>query len=156
VVQTIEVATELDAPAQSVWAAMQHPVSFLYVCRGLFSVPALAGRTAPFVEGESGSGWLFAFGLLPVWRHTIELVAVDASTMTMRSREHGGLLRRWDHTLHVEPLDESRARYSDRVDIEAGRLTRTVAWTAVLIYRYRQRRWRRLARKHLSSALVTT
>ncbi len=144
-------STELDADADRVWTAMQHPATFLYVCRGLFGIPALAGRPEPFREGESGTGWLFLFHLLPFSRHTIRLAELDPDTRTMRSREHGGLLRAWNHTLHAEPLGEGRSRYIDKVEIDAGALTGVVAWVAVWIYRYRQRRWRRLARRHLST-----
>lgn len=48
--------------------------------------------------------------------------------------------------LSVEAVDQVRCHYSDVVDIEAGALTPVVAAFAALFYRYRQRRWRRLAR----------
>src|SRR5688500_10759733 len=149
--QTIHVETELDAPASRVWAAMQHPATFLYVCRGLIGIPQLAGRSEPFREGESGTGWLFLFHLVPLSRHAILLESLDDAGMTMRSREHGGMLRAWHHTLHAEALPAGRTRYSDTVEIDAGLLTPVVARVSVGIYRYRQRRWRRLARRHLQS-----
>jgi hypothetical protein len=149
--RTINVSTELPADADRVWAAMQHPATFLYVIRGLLGMPALAGRTEPVQVGEAGSGWLFAFHVVPAYRHTIEVVEVDEASRTLRTHEHGGVLRRWDHVLHAEPLSgpEPRCRYSDTVTIDAGRLPGVVAAMAVGIYRYRQRRWHRLVRKHL-------
>lgn len=152
--RTIHVETELEAPADRVWAAMQHPVTFAYVCRGLIGVPSLAGRSHAFAEGESGTGRLLLFHAVPLPRHTIHLASVDDGTLTMRSREHSRMLRVWNHTLRVEPIAEDRARYSDTVEIDAGRLTALVARIAVGIYRYRQRRWRTLARRHLSSVRV--
>jgi hypothetical protein len=150
-VRTIHVETELPTGADWVWAAMKQPVTFLYVTRGLFGMPALAGRSEPVRAGETGSGWLLAFHVVPAYRHTIEVVAVDEEERTIRTHEHGGVLRRWDHVLHTEPLggDEARCRYSDTVTIDAGRLTAVVAALAVGIYRYRQRRWHRLVRKNL-------
>jgi len=150
-VQTIEVSTELEAEAERVWSAMQHPTTFRYVCRGLIGIPALAGRSDPFRVGEEGTGWLFLFHVIPMSRHTILLAEVDGDTRTMRSREHGGVLRAWNHTLHVEPLGDGRSRYTDTVEIDAGPLTTAVARLAVGIFRYRQARWRRLARRHLQS-----
>jgi hypothetical protein len=141
----------LDADAERVWSAMQYPTTFRYVCRGLIGIPALAGRSDPFRVGEEGTGWLFLFHVVPMSRHTILLAEVDSDTRTMRSREHGGALRAWNHTLHVEPLGDGRSRYTDTVDIDAGPLTGVVARAAVGIYRYRQARWRRLARRHLQS-----
>lgn len=147
--QTIHVQTELPTTADNVWQAMRHPASFSYVTRGLIGIPALAGRTEPFRAGESGTARLLLLHLIPLWRHTIQLVELDPATRTLRSREHGGILTAWNHTLHVEPTGERRCRYSDTVDIDAGRLTPLVAATARLLYRYRQRRWHRLVRNHL-------
>jgi len=148
-VKTIHVQTELPTSADAVWQAMQHAASFLYVTHGLFGFPALAGRTAPFREGEQGSGWIWLFHLIPLSRHTIHLVEVDQETLTLRSREHGGILRAWNHTLHVEDVGDQSCRYSDTVDIDASPLTGLVALAAVGIYRYRQRRWHKLVRRHL-------
>jgi hypothetical protein len=148
-VKTIHVQTELPAAADKVWQAMQHPAAFLYVTHGLFGFPALAGRTEPIRCGESGTGWLLLFHVIPISRHTIHVVEVDQATRTLRSREHGGILRAWNHTLHAEPAGGHSCRYSDTVDIEAGPLTGVVAFAATGIYRYRQRRWHKLTRRHL-------
>lgn len=147
--RTIHLETELPTTADAVWQAMQHAGSFLYVVRGLFGLPALTGRTTPFREGEQGSGWILAFHLIPAWRHTIQLVELDDDTRTMRSREHGGVLRSWRHTLHVEPTGEQSCVYSDTIEVDAGPLTGLVARMTVGIFRYRQRRWHRLVGKHL-------
>ena len=150
--KTIHVHTELPTTADAVWQAMQHAASFLYVNRGLFGFPALAGRTAPVREGEKVTGWIMLFHLIPLWRHTIGVVEVDQTTRTLRSHEQGGILRAWNHTLHVEPVNGQHCRYSDTVDIDAGPWTSLVAVAAVWIYRYRQRRWHRLVRNHLLPA----
>ena len=148
--QRIHLETILPADTERVWQAMQQVPVFLYVCRGLFGAPALAGRTEPFHAGESGTGWLFAFHVIPAYRHTIEVLEVDGVTRTVRTHEYGGVLRSWDHTLHVEPLAEGTCRYSDTVEIDAGRLTGLVVLLARGIYAYRHRRWRKLVRKHMS------
>lgn len=149
--QTIHLETVLPAPADNVWEAMKSPATFLYVVRGVFGVPALTGRTTPMRAGERGTGWVLLFHVLPLTRHTIELVDMDEESRTLRSREHGGVVRTWNHTLHVEPVDDCTSRYSDTVEIDAGMLTAVVAWGARGIYRYRHRRWHKLARKHLSA-----
>jgi hypothetical protein len=148
-VRTVHVETILPTDADRVWPAMLSPVTFLYVCKGLLSFPALAGRSEALHLGERGTGWLFAFHLIPAYRHTIEIVEVDEASKTLRTREHGGILKAWNHTLHVEPIDEHSSRYSDTVDIDAGVATAFVAALAMGIYRYRQRRWRKLVRQHM-------
>ncbi|WP_028934066.1 hypothetical protein [Pseudonocardia spinosispora] len=147
--RTIHVETELPTSADAVWQAMQHAESLRYVTQGLFKLPALAGRTQPFRQGESGTSWLVLFHVLPAWRHTIRLELLDHDTRTMRSQEHGGVIKGWRHTLHVEPIDSGRCRYSDTVDVDAGGLTGVVAAIGTLMYRIRQRRWQTLTRTHL-------
>ncbi len=63
--RTIHLETTLPTSADRVWRAMQSPVTFLYVCKGLFAVPALSGRAEPLRAGERGTGWLFAFHVYP-------------------------------------------------------------------------------------------
>ena len=147
--RTIRIETDLPTDADRVWEAMQQAASFLYITRGVLGFPALAGRTEPVRAGEVASGWLFAFHVIPAYRHTIEVREVDAQSRSIVTHEHGGVLRRWDHTLHVEPTGEGRCRYSDTVVIDAGVLTPVVCIVATGLYRYRQRRWQRLVRKHL-------
>jgi hypothetical protein len=148
-VRTIHLETILPTDADRVWSAMLSPITFLYVCKGLFSFPALSGRSEALHAGDRGTGWLFAFHLIPAYRHTIEIVEVDQASKTVRTHEHGGVLKAWNHTLHVEPIDEGSSRYSDTVDIDAGVATAFVAVLAMGIYRYRHRRWRKLVRRHM-------
>lgn len=145
--RTVHVETTLPASADRVWSAMLSQATFLYVCKGLFGFPALAGRTESLQPGERGTGWLMAFHVIPAYRHTIEVTEVDEATGTIRTREHGGVLKAWNHTLHVEALQADSCRYSDTVDIDAGFLTGAVVAIANGIYRYRQRRWRKLMRR---------
>jgi hypothetical protein len=147
--KTVHIATELPTDADRVWAAMRHPASFNYVCRGLIGIPALLGRTEPMRAGEIGTAWLWLFHVIPMEHHTIHVIDVDPLSRSVRTHEHGGFLRAWNHTLHVEPISATRCHYSDTVDIDAGPLTPIVARAAVGIYRYRQHRWHKLVAKHL-------
>lgn len=153
--QRVHVETILPTDADTVWQAMQYPVTFLYVVRGLFGMPALAGRSAPLKVGERGTGWLFAFHLFPVYRHTLEIVGADESTRTITTREHGGVLKAWNHTLSVQEIDQRHCRYSDTVDIDAGLLTPVAVRIARGLFAYRQRRWHRLGARHLTPERVS-
>ncbi|MEN4477181.1 hypothetical protein [Mycolicibacterium cosmeticum] len=147
--QRVHVETILPTDADAVWRAMHYPVTFLYVCRGLFGMPALAGRSAPLQVGERGTGWLFAFHVFPAYRHTLEIRSVDPDSRTITTHEFGGVLKNWDHTLHVEPVTELTCRYADTVDIDAGVLTPVAVRIARGLFAYRQRRWHRLVARHL-------
>jgi hypothetical protein len=140
---TIERSVELDAPASSVWAAARRPATFRFVTRGVLRITGLP-RAGTINQGMRIEGWLLVGGLLPVHRHHLEIVRVDEAAMTLSSEERGGVLRRWDHDIIVERLDDDHARYTDRVLIDAGPFTLPVVGFAWLFYRYRQRRWREL------------
>ncbi|MFI0355284.1 hypothetical protein [Actinomadura sp. 9N407] len=146
--RTIRIETTLPTDAERVWRAMQHPASFTYVVRGLFAFPPLAGRTEPVRDGETGIGRLRLFHLIPLWRHSMR-IDVDAGDRSLHSQEHGGVLKTWNHTLHVEPLSERQCRYSDTVEFDAGRFDAMTAAFATWFYRHRQRRWHKLVHTHL-------
>ena len=96
------------------------------------------------VEGDELSGRVCFLGVLPAWTHTLRLVRV--APLELASEEHGGPVSAWNHRLLFEPTGERSCRYTDRVEVRAGLLTPAVALFAMFIYRYRQARWRRLAR----------
>ncbi|MGB8403801.1 MAG: hypothetical protein WCE30_07025 [Mycobacterium sp.] len=145
--KTVHTESELQAGVDQIWHMMQQPATFLYVCRGLFAVPLLSGRTEPLRAGERGTGWLLAFHLIPAYRHTIEVLSVDAVAHTIRTHEHGGVIDSWNHTLRAEPAGPGCCRYSDTIEIDAGWLSGAVALVARGIFRYRHRRWRKLVRE---------
>jgi ligand-binding SRPBCC domain-containing protein len=143
---TVRIERVLDAPADRVWDLIQRLSTFRYVCRGLLGVPALRGREEVAEPGRCESAWLFLFHVIPLHRHTILVQDVDAAERTLRTEEHGGMVRSWRHTLHAEPLADGRTRYSDTVEIDGGPLTPLLVGFAHVMYRYRQRRWRELVR----------
>jgi hypothetical protein len=92
------------------------------------------------------------FHVIPLHRHTIRIVQVDEAGRRIVTEEHGGVIRRWHHVLQVEQRTNGTSHYSDTVDVEAGALTPLVAFLGTVLYRYRQRRWKRLALRHLQAA----
>ena len=141
----VERSTRLGASADAVWAAVKTPAAFRTVTCGLLVMPVIGGRADEWREGETGVGWVFLFGVVPFSRHHLQIAAIDESTRTLSSREHGGLLRSWNHDIVVTPIDDAQCAYRDRVQIDAGILTPLVAVYAQWFYRMRQRRWRALA-----------
>lgn len=141
----IDLSTNLDAPARAVWPAVGTPGAFRLVTRGLLRMPALAERHDRWHEGETVSGRVFLFGLVPFSHHHLHVALIDDEQMLLRSEEHGGLVRRWNHDITVTPVDGATCRYRDVIEIDAGVLTPVVAGWARVFYRIRQRRWRQLA-----------
>jgi len=48
--RTIHLETTLPTSADRVWRAMQSPVTFLYVCKGLFAVPVGSQTPCPLAR----------------------------------------------------------------------------------------------------------
>jgi hypothetical protein len=117
-----------------------------YITRGVLGFRPLAPVPETLGAGDVVRIRLLFFHLLPAWKHEIRIVEVDEDARQITTAEHGGAIKTWNHVIKVEPGVDSRARYTDRIEIEAGPLTALVWAYAQLFYRYRQRRWRRLAR----------
>lgn len=143
---TVDLSTELAAPAPAVWRAVKTPGAFRTVTRGVLTMPVIRNRDAAWREGETVSGWVFLFGFLPFSRHHLHIARIDDEHMTLSSQERGGLIRRWNHDIIVVAGSDSRCTYRDRIDIDAGVVTPVVVGYARWFYRTRQRRWRELAR----------
>jgi hypothetical protein len=114
-----------------VWLLMLRPATMLYVLHGLLDFPILKNRRSPIIEGESGTGWVRLFHLVPFARWSINVHTVDADARVIATEECGGVFRRWTHTLHVEPIDALSCRYTDIVDLERAlsRLSQFKWWT---------------------------
>lgn len=144
--RTITIATDLDAPADLVWAAVQTPQAFVHVTGGLLRYPPAERVDRPWRVGDRLVGWTLLLGFIPFSRHRIDVVEIDEDARRAVSDESGGPIQTWRHVLTTTPLDAQRCRYEDRIEIDAGSLTDVVAAFASVFYRYRQRRWRQLAR----------
>ncbi len=153
---TITRTTLLPATADAVWREVQRPSAFVTVTRGLLRFPAIEDPTATLAEGEGVVGWLWLFGVLPVHRHHLTITRIDDDRRVLVSDEHGGLVRSWVHDIVVEPVDDRRCSYTDRVAIAAGWATVPIAVFAWSFYRVRQRRWRALAARLAAGGGSTT
>jgi hypothetical protein len=70
--------------------------------------------------------------------HRMFIERLDPTARIIQSRESGNGIRRWDHTLSVQP-GESGAVWTDRVVIDAGWRTPFVARFAAFVYGRRHR-----------------
>lgn len=141
---TVRITTDLPISAAAAFELARKPALFRYVVRGILRVTGLSGAPEWIEGGEELDMRLWLFGVIPAWRHQIRVVRV--TPLEIQTSESGGPVRTWSHRLLFEPTSERTSRYTDEVEIEAGPLTPAVWLFAQLMYRYRQRRWRELAR----------
>jgi len=137
------IQTELPANADRVWHLTQRGETLTYIARGLVSFGGPEALPERFTEGSAVDVRIWFFGFIPAWRHHLAIKSISDDRRELLSNESGGLVRVWNHLIHVEALDEARCRYTDDLEIQAGLFTPLVWLYAHGFYRYRQRRWRR-------------
>ncbi|HEV3048580.1 MAG TPA: hypothetical protein VGY13_14595 [Solirubrobacteraceae bacterium] len=140
----VTVETELPIPAELACKLAQKPAMLLHVLWPWMGLTPLTPLPEQLVEGDEIVVRLRFFGLLPAWRHTVHVARLAPTEIV--SREHGGPVSTWDHRLSFEPIGERSCRYTDSVEVRSGIATPLTWLYAQLIYRYRSRRWRTLAR----------
>jgi hypothetical protein len=154
----VVITTELPISPPLAWELVQSPALMRHVSWPLtvftpLDPPAWPRRWSP---GQYRVR-MRALGVLPIGEQTISisfpLEEPGEGRYQVRDDGSGQLVRRWDHLITFEPGDTraighgKATRYTDQVDIEAGFLTVPVWLWANVLYRWRQRRWRRLVRR---------
>ncbi|HEY8211221.1 MAG TPA: hypothetical protein VIG99_27240 [Myxococcaceae bacterium] len=145
----LRLSTDLEAPPDEVWEAVQRPSVMQQVARPLMRIESADG---PFPErwadGTPYQTRLFLLGVLPVGGQRIQVTRhAEGPARMLRDDGGGGLAKRWLHVLRVEPRRGGGTRYTDTVDLSAGVLTPFVWAFTQLLFRYRQARFRRYLRR---------
>ena len=142
----IRISTPLEAPADRIWSTLQNTESLRYVARPLLCFRGNLPRRWP-KDGETVHlERMILLCVIPAWSHELRIVHIDDTEREILTNEHGGPVSEWNHRIKVEPLSERRCLYTDELEVHAGTLTPLIWLFAHLFYRYRQMRWRSLAR----------
>lgn len=145
----VQLTTYLDAPPTQVWEHVRRPSLLRYVAAPLVTFRSREPAGFPDVWSDGAHRvWMFAFGVLPLGPQTVGIEIGPHEQDVYRVRDNGsGLLARvWDHRIAIE-AHGAGSRYTDSVTIDAGLLTPLVSVFAMIFYRWRQHRWRRLVRR---------
>ncbi|MFD4365859.1 hypothetical protein [Rhodococcus sp. NPDC058521] len=135
--------TKLSIPATTACALAQKPELFKYVVWPIIRVPhlTLPEHVEPGTEGSARIWW---FGIIPAWKHHLKLIRLEPTEIY--TNEWGGPVHTWNHHLTFTPIDEHSCTYTDEIEFEDG-VAGYPTWLFIhLMFRYRQRRWRALAR----------
>ncbi len=151
----LTLTTTFPAPADQVWALVKQSGTLLFVCKGLLGFGGSERFPQQWREGSIEVTRLMFFGCVPAWKHTLRFERIDDDQRILATEEGGGLVPVWNHVIQVVPDGNRTSTYSDEVNIEAGIFTIVVWLYAHGLYRYRQRRWRKLLREiaHHSSSI---
>lgn len=144
------VQTTLPCDADAGWQRVLTTSLLREICRPLVRLaPERGAAELPERWPEAGTVRLrpYLFGFIPIGVRVLGCERVDHERREIQTREYDPLVRRWDHRIQFEPYGDGASRYTDEVEIDAGWLTLPVWLFAQAFYRYRQRRWRRIARR---------
>ena len=141
-----KINTRLPISAECVWKALLKINTFLFITKGMLGFYGSEHWPEFFQEGLELETRLLFFHILPGWKHSLRVVSINNDNLELKSEESGGLVRKWNHEISVKKLSDNCCNYTDEIDIDAGFFTLLVWIYAQIFYRYRQERWRRLAR----------
>ncbi|KJS29890.1 MAG: hypothetical protein VR64_18660 [Desulfatitalea sp. BRH_c12] len=143
------ISTRLACSENELWQKIIEPGSLQFVASPIVSF-------VPVREGGLSGEWqvgvpyqlkLYFLKLIPLGRHTIQLVRIDKEANKIISQERGLLARVWNHIICFREVALGVVSYTDEIEIRAGWLTPAIWLFAQLFYRHRQRRWKVLLRK---------
>ncbi|WP_416190605.1 hypothetical protein [Neisseria sp. CCUG12390] len=138
--------TRLPCAAEAAIAHLKTPKLLFYVAAPLIAFAP--HRPAVLPEQWRPDSYLLKmklFGIIPLGSQTVAISYPQAGCFTLLDDGHSPLIRRWRHTVTVIP-QQSGCLYRDTVEIDAGILTFIVGAFSYILFRHRQKRWRRLVR----------
>ena len=142
---TIIKTSVLPASAEVIWEKLQTLSSLRYVAAPFATFEPLDGSKHLIWKcGEIFKLNLRLFGIIPFGIHSIQIISLDQETLTICSKEHNPHIMIWNHRIRLEPIDGGHTRYTDWVEIDAGRKTSLVRIWARIFYAHRQRKWKKL------------
>ncbi len=145
--KTFEFVSHLDAPPDTVWAAVERPALFLHVAAPMvhFAPIGMARFPERWSEAEY-RGAMKLFGLVPLgWQAiVIRFPSSDGAVRALEDNGYSPLLPTWSHRIEVSP-EGTGTRYVDRIRFDAGWMTPFTALGVRLFFKHRQRRLRKLA-----------
>lgn len=148
----LQTSSVIQLPIEEAWRLLQRVDTLNYVAYGFMQFRALD-------DGELPEQWLVGtekfrvllWNVIPAWVHTVHIKHVDDDIHHIDTHETGGLIKRWDHDMKLDEVDENSCRYTDSLDLDVGWIT-PLAWVmAKAYYRYRHWRWKKLVRKALAA-----
>jgi len=133
---TITVEATYSSDADTVFAAALNPAEMKEAMRGIAVYEGLPDHD--IAEGDTITVDVTMFGFLKTRGHHMYVERLDHAARLIQSREQNSGIRRWDHTLTVEPHG-SGCLWRDRVVLDAGLLTFLTARFCSFVYTRRHR-----------------
>lgn len=133
-IKVVSLSFYYPTDADRVWTVSSDYDALEKVTAGMVAFRGLPRRR--MVQGDALNVEVSMFGLLPWKPYRIEMIEVDNDARTYLSEEHGAGVKTWTHRHRVTPTGAG-CTLTDRIEIDAGRLTLVAALWARLMYQRR-------------------
>ena len=133
---TVTVAATYAKNADDVFAGALNLSEMKEAMRGLAVYEGLPDSA--IAQGDTLCVDVTMFGFLKTRNHTMHVERLDRDARVIQSREHNKGIKRWDHTLSVQPAGEG-CLWRDTVVLDAGLMTFLTARFCRFVYTRRHR-----------------
>lgn len=140
------ITSNFEANIESIWNKIQDIDTLKEICKPKANFISCDDSPLIWEEGRSFVFKLFMHRLIPIGKHTINIVKMDKSSRQITSNEYNQTVTIWNHYIEMEEISDNITKYTDKVDLYAGCLTSIVAWWTVKFYKHRQRKWQKIAK----------
>lgn len=145
----VRISNKLDATPKKVFEALQNLSVVEEVMAPLLRLRPIDPEEMP-ERWEVGKEYLwepYLFNIIPLGEHRTRVAKMDWDNLEGLSKESGKVAKVWNHHITVEKDESGNAIYTDEAEVEAGILTPLVWLFAYILYSYRGRRWKKIARR---------
>ena len=143
----IIISSNLNSIIEKIWDKILNIETLIYICKPMARFKLISNEN--IVKWEMNKEYifkLFIYGFLPLGKHKIILDKMDPENGLIISRENNNIVKIWNHKIFMENKGENIIEYTDEVDIYAGIFTFFVAVWAILFYKHRQKKWRKIVK----------
>ncbi|MBL6428155.1 MAG: hypothetical protein HOY44_11555 [Maritimibacter sp.] len=132
----ITVTAHYSRDADTVFAEAIHFSEMVDAMKGIARYEGLPDDVVR--EGETYVVDITLFGIMKNPGHTMFVELLDRDSRVIQSREHNAQVKRWDHTLSIQPSGTG-CIWTDKIVIEADRMEWFTARFAAYVYTRRHR-----------------
>lgn len=141
------ITTQLPASQTRVWKLLKKSSTLVFVTEKWVTFKSVNPFPEEWEVGVPIITEVLMFGRPPGSPYAFTFEQIDPRRYRMRTRESGGLVKEWIHTMYTEAVSDDCCRYTDVVEVDAGLLTPMLWLYVKLYYRYRHKRWLELLQK---------
>lgn len=142
----VRLSVALNAPLSDCWELLKKTATLSTVTNGMMTYDGAADLPEEWTVGVTTN-------LKPrLWDnpqgdHFVTVMEVDELRKRIVTKEHGGAITTWNHTMELQRIGPHLCRYTDTIEIKAGWQTVFIWLFALYFYRYRHQQWQKLVER---------